>query len=71
MGKILFGQRCPDNRGSTVWLFYVIALILGFLPLLYVSINTLKWIVHHRKFGFEEMASKEERLCAAVVNTIR
>ena len=38
---------------TIIWLFYVIAMISGFLPLLYVSINTLKWIVHHRKFGFE------------------
>ena len=35
------------------WLFYVVSLSLGLLPLLYVSLITLKWIIHHRKFGFE------------------
>ena len=32
---------------------YVVSLSLGLLPLLYVSLITLKWIIHHRKFGFE------------------
>ena len=36
-----------------IWLFYIITLISGILPLLYVSLITLKWIIHHRKFGFE------------------
>ena len=36
-----------------IWLFYSISLISGILPLLYVSLITLKWIIHHRKFGFE------------------
>ena len=33
--------------------FYSISLISGILPLLYVSLITLKWIIRHRKFGFE------------------
>ena len=36
-----------------LWLYYVITLISGILPLLYVSLITLKWIIRHRKFGFE------------------
>ena len=36
-----------------IWLYYIIAFILGILPLLYVSLITLKWIIYHRKFGFE------------------
>ena len=34
-------------------LIFVVSLSLGLLPLLYVSLITLKWIIHHRKFGFE------------------
>ena len=29
MGKILFGQRCPDNRGSTVLLLALIKYMQG------------------------------------------
>ena len=34
-------------------LFQAISYISGILPLLYVSLITLKWIIRHRKFGFE------------------
>ena len=32
---------------------WIITSISGILPLLYVSLITLKWIIHRRKFGFE------------------
>ena len=35
------------------WIFYAIFGTTGILPLLYVSLITLKWIVNHRKFGLE------------------
>ena len=35
------------------WLFYVVSMSLGILPLLYVSLITLKWIIRHRKFGLD------------------
>ena len=35
------------------WIFYAILSATGILPLLYVSLITLKWIIHHRKFGLE------------------
>ena len=35
------------------WIFLTISFTIVLLPLLYVSLITLKWIIRHRKFGFE------------------
>ena len=36
-----------------IWLYYIILLISGYLPLLYMSLITLKWIIHRRRFGMD------------------
>ena len=35
------------------WIFLTITFTIALLPLLYASLITLKWIIRHRKFGFE------------------
>ena len=36
-----------------LWIFYLLTVTFGILPLLYISVIVLYWIFKHRKFGFE------------------
>ena len=52
-GAITGIQLASTEVQKFAWMFYVVFLATGILPLLCVSLITLKWIIHHRKFGLE------------------
>ena len=47
------GTYFSSTKYSSAYQWIYLAISIAFLPLLYVSLVTLKWIIHHRKFGLE------------------
>ena len=47
-----FDRNSTDFYGMS-WLIFIILSTFGCLPLLFVSIITLQWVVRHRRFGLE------------------
>ena len=46
-------ELSSTKYSNHTWIFLIISFTIVLLPPLYVSLITLKWIIRHRKFGFE------------------